>query len=121
MGQNGNATILQQTCPHRDYQSCFSQAMARRYPSPQLFHPNGRGEDPSLGPAQYAQRLFPSCTAADARASSAAIVHQLPQDDGPGESFTSSALTLLASSSLLLWLCLAICSVLSERSTRAGH
>ena len=95
MGENANLSALQSRCPHRDYKSCFGAAMARRYPSPDLFHV-GRPtpEDSWFDAAHYARRRFPGCVAQDARESTAPTARQSYEDDGPGESFTSSALAV---------------------------
>ena len=95
MGENANLSALRAHCPHRDYKGCLGAAMARRYPSPDLFHV-GRPmpDDAWFGAAHYARRLFPGCVAQDARESTAPTLKQLHQDDGPGESFSSSALAV---------------------------
>lgn len=87
MGENGNLSALLAVCPNRDYNGCFGRAMIERYPSPELFS----GTD-SRTAANHAQRLFPKCAVEDVRTSDADPVRQLPNEDGPGESFVSSAL-----------------------------
>ena len=98
MGVNANSSILLEVCPRRNYQHCFSRAMSARYPSYELFaFTSGprRREDPSISAAQVAEGLFPSCAARDLRASTTMPAAVMPaDDDGPGESFTSSALVV---------------------------
>ena len=35
MGENSNLSALVSVCPHRDYKGCFTQALTKRYPSPE--------------------------------------------------------------------------------------
>ena len=92
MGENANVSLLLALCPNRDYKGCFSQALSRRYPSIDLSG-TMRGEDFSLDAAANAQRKLPKCAAFDHRTSTSERTVALPADiDGPGESFTSSAL-----------------------------
>ena len=92
MGENANVSLLLALCPNRDYKGCFSQALSRRYPSVDLNGPM-RGEDFSLDAAAHALRKLPKCAVFDHRTSTSERTVALPADiDGPGESFTSSAL-----------------------------
>ena len=82
IGENANVTALRRMCPRRDYRLCFGQAMARRYPSPELFQPR-RDKDVSFGATQYAQMLFPGCTSSDARDSVVASANPSPPQHTP--------------------------------------
>lgn len=91
MGENSNLSALVSVCPHRDYKGCFTQALTKRYPSPELFSVRNV-EDDTRTAAKHAARLFPKCAVDDVRTSDAGPVRQLAGAHGPGESFVSSAL-----------------------------
>ena len=90
IGENTNLSSLIPICPKRDYQGCFSKALSKRYPSPELFDP--RDVVPRTA-ADYARLHFSSCTMNDVRGGDDNPMWTGRfSDDGPGESFVSSAL-----------------------------
>ena len=95
IGTNSNASILHELCPKRDYKACFSADLKVHYPVSDLFGATGwpKREDPSLSAAAHAARLFPTCGGEDFRSSSSDVADSPPAgEDGPTESFVSSAL-----------------------------
>ena len=93
MGDNASVSALRALCPNRDYRGCFGQAMLRRYPSVDLFDPRLEGKRSRSGAAAQARRHFPNCAGTDGREGSATPVRELAEEDGPGESFASAALS----------------------------